>query len=50
MRQWSVGGTLDCSLRGHEFRLLLKDCLALYGVKNAVLAAVYDFTEKEMGE
>ena len=39
--QWSVDCTLDHSLRGHEYRLWLKDHLAIYGVHNAVLAPGY---------
>ena len=38
LRQWSVDCTPDHSLRGHEYRLWLKDHLAIYGVRNAVLA------------
>ena len=38
---WSVDCTLDHSLRGHEYRLWLKDHLAIYGVHNAVLAPGY---------
>ena len=41
LRKWSVDCSPDHSLRGHEFRLWLKDPLALYGVKNAVLAPGY---------
>lgn len=41
LRQWSVDCSPDHSLRGHEFRLWLKDPLALYGVKNALLAPGY---------
>jgi len=41
LRQWSVDCTLDHSLRGHEYRLWLKDHLAIYGVHNAVLAPGY---------
>ncbi|MNP23052.1 hypothetical protein D3C76_1157480 [compost metagenome] len=41
LRQWSVDCSPDHSLRGHEYRLWLKDQLALYGVKNAVLAPGY---------
>jgi len=41
LRQWSVDCTPDHSLRGHEYRLWLKDHLALYGVKNAILAPGY---------
>jgi hypothetical protein len=39
--RWSVDASPDHSLQGHEYRLWLKDHLALYGVKNAVLAPGY---------
>lgn len=41
LRKWSVDCSPDHSLRGHEYRLWLKDHLALYGVKNAKLAPGY---------
>ncbi|MGJ7918227.1 WYL domain-containing protein [Massilia sp. LXY-6] len=41
LRQWSVDCTPDHSLRGYEYRLWLKDHLAIYGVRNAVLAPGY---------
>lgn len=41
LRQWSVDCSPDHSLRGPEYRLWLKDHLALYGVKNAMLAPGY---------
>lgn len=41
LRNWSVDCSPDHSLHGHEFRLWLKDPLALYGVKNALLAPGY---------
>jgi len=41
LRQWSVDCSADHSLRGHEYRLWLKDHLALYGVKNALIAPGY---------
>lgn len=41
LRKWSVDCSPDHSLRGPEFRLWLKDALALYGVKNALLAPGY---------
>jgi hypothetical protein len=41
LRKWSVDCSPDHSLRGPEFRLWLKDALALYGVKNAMLAPGY---------
>jgi predicted DNA-binding transcriptional regulator YafY len=45
LRQWSVDCSPDHSLRGPEYRLWLKDHLALYGVKNAVLAPGYVSTQ-----
>jgi hypothetical protein len=50
LRRWSVDCSPDHSLRGHEYRLWLKDHLALYGVKNAVLAPGYRSPEKDIGE
>jgi hypothetical protein len=41
LRQWSVDCSPDHSLRGHEYRLWLRDALALYGVANATLAPGY---------
>ncbi|WP_047835785.1 MULTISPECIES: WYL domain-containing protein [unclassified Cupriavidus] len=41
LRKWSVDCSSDHRLRGPEYRLWLKDHLALYGVKNAVLAPGY---------
>ncbi len=41
LRQWSVDCSPDHILRGHEYRLWLKDPLAIYGVKNALLAPGY---------
>ena len=41
LRKWSVDCSPDHSLRGHEYRLWLKDPLAIYGVKNALLAPGY---------
>ena len=41
LRQWNVDCSPDHCLRGHEHRLWLKDHLALYGVKNALLAPGY---------
>lgn len=41
LRQWSVDCSPDHCLRGYEHRLWLKDYLALYGVKNALLAPGY---------
>ena len=50
LRKWSVDRSPDHSLHGHEFRLWLKDPLALYGVKNAVLAPGYRYPDKNKGE
>jgi len=41
LRKWSVDCSPDHSLRGPEYRLWLKDHLALYGVETAVLAPGY---------
>ncbi len=41
LRKWSVDCSPDHSLQGPEYRLWLKNPLALYGVKNAVLAPGY---------
>ena len=41
LRKWSVDCSPDHSLRGPEYRLWLKDHLAIYGVRNAVLAPGY---------
>ena len=41
LRKWSVDCSLDHSLSGPEYRLWLRDPLALYGVRNAPLAPGY---------
>lgn len=41
LRKWSVDCSPDHSLRSLEYRLWLRDPLALYGVKNAQLAPGY---------
>ena len=41
LRKWSVDCSPDHSLRGPEYRLWLKDHLALYGVETAILAPGY---------
>lgn len=41
LRKWSVDCSPDHGLRGPEYRLWLKDHLAIYGVKNAILAPGY---------
>jgi predicted DNA-binding transcriptional regulator YafY len=45
--RWSVDCTPDHSLSGHEYRLWLKDHLALYGVKSALLAPGYRSPESQ---
>ena len=50
LRKWSVDCSPDHSLRNHEFMLWLKDSLALYGVKNALLVPGYRPAEKNQGE
>jgi len=50
LRKWSVDCSPDHSLHGPEYRLWLKDPLALYGVKNAVLAPGYRSPEKSTKE
>ena len=50
LRKWSVDCSPDHNLRGHEFRLWLKDPLSLYGVKNALLAPGYRSPVKTKGE
>jgi len=41
LRQWSVDCSADHSLRGHEFRLWLRNVEVLEGVSNALLAPGY---------
>ena len=43
---WGVDASPDHSMQGHEYRLWLRDHLALYGVKNALLAPGYVAPEK----
>ena len=50
LRQWGVDCSTDHSLRSHEYRLWLKDHLALYGVKNAILAPGYRSPSQNKGE
>lgn len=50
LRKWSVDCSPDHSLRGHEYRLWLKDHLAIYGVRSAVLAPGYRSPEQDKGE
>lgn len=47
LRKWSVDCSPDHTLRGPEYRLWLRDHLALYGVKNAVLAPGYVSTRPD---
>lgn len=46
LRRWSVDCSPDHHMRGPEYRLWLKDHLALYGVKNAPLAPGYAMSPK----
>ena len=46
LRKWSVDCSPDHGLRGYEYRLWLKDHLAIYGVRNALLAPGYVATER----
>ncbi|MOA06401.1 hypothetical protein D3C78_1260330 [compost metagenome] len=41
LRRWSVDCSPDHSLRGPEYRLWLRDSLALYGVESAAIAPGY---------
>jgi hypothetical protein len=50
LRKWSVDCSPDHSLLGPEFRLWLKDALALYGVKNALLAPGYRSPDKTIDD
>lgn len=50
LREWSVDCSPDHSLRGQEYRLWLRDPLAIYGVKNAVLAPGYRSPDQSKGE
>jgi len=45
LRKWSADCSPDDSLRSHEYRLWLRDHLALYGVK----CAVPGYTKKTSG-
>lgn len=47
LRKWSVDCSPDHSLRGPEYRLWLKDHLAIYGVRNAVLAPGYSAPDQQ---
>ena len=46
LQRWRVDCSPDHCLRGPEYRLWLKDHLAIYGVKNALLAPGYRATKK----
>lgn len=50
LRQLSVDCSPDHSLRGPEYRLWLRDHLALYGVKNALLAPGYRAPDQPRSE
>ena len=47
LRKWSVDCSADHHLKGPEYRLWLKDHLALYGAESAVLAPGYGQTDKD---
>ncbi len=46
LRKWGMGGSPNHRLRGHEYRLWLKDRLAIYGMRNALLATGYNAMTK----
>lgn len=48
LRKWSVDCSPDHSLQGPEYRLWLKDHLAIYGVKSALLAPGYYSSEQQL--
>ncbi|WP_320151618.1 WYL domain-containing protein [uncultured Tolumonas sp.] len=48
LRKWSVDCSPNHSLRGHEYRLWLKDHLALYGVRSAILAPGFALLDADM--
>lgn len=50
LRKWSVDCSPDHRMRGPEYRLWLRDHLAIYGVKNAVLAPGYRSPDQNKGE
>jgi len=50
LRKWSVVYSPNHSLRGYEFRLWLKNHLALSGVRNAVLVPSYRSPDQKKGE
>ncbi|WP_373974151.1 WYL domain-containing protein [Chitinibacter sp. SCUT-21] len=49
LHKWSVDCSADHSLRGHEFRLWLKDHWAVYGVKSMLLAPGYEIPTMDRG-
>lgn len=48
LRRWSVDCSPDHSLEGPEYRLWLKDHLAIYGVKSAILAPGYESGNQQL--
>lgn len=48
LRRWSVDCSPDHSLEGPEYRLWLKDHLAIYGVKSAILAPGYEPANQQL--
>lgn len=47
LRKWSIDCSPDHCLRGPEYRLWLKDPLAIYGVDNALLAPGYQSPDQQ---
>ena len=45
LRKWSVDCSADHKLKGPEYRLWLRNHLALYSVKSAILAPGYESPE-----
>lgn len=48
LRRWSVDCSPDHNLEGPEYRLWLKDHLAIYGVKSAILAPGYESSNQQL--
>lgn len=46
LRKCGMGGSPSRSLRDHEYQLWLKDHLAIYGMRNALLATGYNAMTK----
>jgi predicted DNA-binding transcriptional regulator YafY len=48
LSHWNVDCSADHSLKGPEYRLWLKDHLAIYGVKSAALALSYSTASQQL--